>query len=469
MAARENQGLQIALIIFVVLTIALAVSTFMFFSKFDEERNKIAEYEKKASEASRQANEYQTDLKEVKTILGVAPADSLKAIQEAKKKDFDALAPGIGEDKQNYRALALQLDKTLKEKDANLIAAQEREKKLNEKIKTDETTKVKEVSTYKQSTEDRKSDYDGEREKLMDAVKSADEAKQAALAKLETQKKSFDDSSRELNAQIQDRDKTIEKLSKVIEKQKSVITAGEQELEVADGMVRWVNQGEQLVWLDKGSADGLRQQVSFKVIDREEPNPAAAPTKATIEVVRVTGNHSAEARIISDEPSDPIMPGDLLFSTAWQPGRIEHFAVAGFMDVDGDRISDRDLVKQLVEVNRGVLDAELTDKGDLVGELTPGTKYLIVGDKPTDKDVKGDLLKNWSRMIANAETLGIRVMPLAKFLDYVGYKAQQRTVALDRSASPDSFKPRLPDVPRKSIGKPIDYSPIRPKPKNTLY
>jgi hypothetical protein len=469
MAARENQGLQIALIIFVVLTIALAVSTFMFFSKFDEERNKIAEYEKKASEANKLANDYQSELKEVKTILGAAPADGLKAIQEAKEKDFKALGHGMGEDKQNYRALAMQLEKTLKEAQGNLIAAQEREKKLNDKIKVDETTKVKEVSTYKQSTEDRKTDYDEEREKLMKSVASADDAKQAALQKIEAQKKSFDKDKAALAVEIQDRDATIKKLSDVIEKQKRVLREGEAELEFADGTVRWVNQGEQLAWIDKGSADGLRQQVSFKVIDREEPNPATAPTKATIEVVRVTDSHSAEARIISDNPSDPIMPGDLLFSTAWQPGRIEHFAVAGFTDVDGDRISDRDLVKQLIQVNRGVLDAELTDKGDLVGELTPGTKYLILGDKPTDKDVKGDILKNWSRMMANAETLGIRVLPLSQFLDYVGYKAQQRTVALGRDADPSSFKPKMPDVPQKSIGKPIDYSPIRPKPKKTLY
>lgn len=469
MAARENQGLQIALIIFVVLTIALAVSTFMFFSKFDEERNKIAEYEKKANEANRLANDYQTELKEVKAILGVAPGDKLEAVKETKKKDFDALAPGMGEDKQNYRALATQIYKTLKEAEANLIAAQEREKKLNDKIKEDEKTKVEVVSTYKQSTEERKTDYDGERDKLMKAVAAADEAKQDALKKLEAQKKAFDQDKAELATEIKNRDDTISKLSKVIDKQKQVILEGEKELEVADGTIRWVNQGEQLAWIDKGSADGLRQQVSFKVIDRDEPNPATAPTKGTVEVVKIVDSHSAEARIITDNPTDPIMPGDRLFSTSWQPGRIEHFAVAGFMDVDGDKLSDRDLVKQLIQVNRGVLDAELTDNGDLVGELTPSTKYLVIGEKPTDKDIKGDILKNWSRMITNAETLGVRIIPLSRFLDYVGYASQQRTVALDRNANPNSFKPRQPDVPRKSIGKTIDYAPIRPKPTKSLY
>ena len=41
MAARENQGLQIALIIFVMLTIVLIVTTFMFFSSYQEAQEKI--------------------------------------------------------------------------------------------------------------------------------------------------------------------------------------------------------------------------------------------------------------------------------------------------------------------------------------------------------------------------------------------------------------------------------------------
>ena len=40
MAARENQGLQIALIIFVMLTIVLIVTTFLFFRNYQEAQEK---------------------------------------------------------------------------------------------------------------------------------------------------------------------------------------------------------------------------------------------------------------------------------------------------------------------------------------------------------------------------------------------------------------------------------------------
>jgi hypothetical protein len=60
-------------------------------------------------------------------------------------------------------------------------------------------------------------------------------------------------------------------------------------------------------------------------------------------------------------------------------------------------------------------------------------------------------------------------MPLERFLDYVGYTVEQKTVALDGSASPGDFKAKLPDVPRKSIGKTIDFAPKRPEPKPSRY
>ncbi len=51
MAARENQGLQIALIVFVMLTIILIVTTFLFFQNYREEQTK----NKTLDEASRKA------------------------------------------------------------------------------------------------------------------------------------------------------------------------------------------------------------------------------------------------------------------------------------------------------------------------------------------------------------------------------------------------------------------------------
>ena len=453
MAARENQGLHIALIVFVVLTILLAVTTFMFFSRWDEELAKIADFEKATKTANTQADEYLTELKEVKTILGVTAADNLKTIGEMKKSDFEQWAPGTPDDKQNYHDLAKQLYTTLAQKQKDIIAAQEREQKLADKIKSDEATKVVEVNTYKKTVDERSADYTTERNKLNEQVSSAATAKSEAQQNYDARRKEFDSEVARSKAEVNDLNDQIVKLKQTISRMVDEREKEEKTYEVADGRVRWVNQGEQLVWIDRGSADGLNQQVAFNVIDRDEPNAAAATPKGTIEVIRVTDRHSAEARIISDNPTNPILPGDLLFHAAWQPGRIEHFALADFMDIDGDGLSDRETIKQIIIVSGGVIDAEVTDEGKWVGDMEVGTKYLILGDRPTDKNLNPDVQKNRNRILDAAKRLGVKQLSVDKFLDYVGYEVRQKTVALDRNARRQTLKPDFPKSLARALVK----------------
>ena len=51
MATRENQGLQIALIIFLMLTVGLAISTYVYF-RSSEEQTKVAEAAEAKAKAS---------------------------------------------------------------------------------------------------------------------------------------------------------------------------------------------------------------------------------------------------------------------------------------------------------------------------------------------------------------------------------------------------------------------------------
>ena len=78
-----------------------------------------------------------------------------------------------------------------------------------------------------------------------------------------------------------------------------------------------------------------------------------------IEVTHLLSPHLAEARIVEDDLSNPLMPGDQIFSPSWEPGRAEHFALAGFIDIDGDGNSDRQRVHDLIALNGGVIDEEV--------------------------------------------------------------------------------------------------------------
>jgi hypothetical protein len=194
------------------------------------------------------------------------------------------------------------------------------------------------------------------------------------------------------------------------------------------------------VWINLGAADGLARQTIFSVYGQEETGLAQAERKASIEVTRVLNDHLAEARITSDNPADPIMPGDQIFSPAWKPGEPVHFAFAGLLDIDGDRRSDRELIHGLVASAGGVIDAEVSEAGEQMipgGQVTSSTRYLVLGQAPSDR--KG--MTEWSRILTVAEQLGVETLQMDKFLSMIGYQRELRTVPLGKAGRPEDFKP----------------------------
>jgi hypothetical protein len=248
------------------------------------------------------------------------------------------------------------------------------------------------------------------------------------------------------------------------------LVAEEKSTEQSDGKVTWVNQGARLVWLNLGSEDGLRRQISFSVIASDGINPVTAEKKGTIEVVRVLDGHLAEARIMDDDPANPIMPGDKLFSAAWQPGHAEHFALVGLMDLDKDGISDLDKIRNLIIVNGGIVDAELKDDGTRVGKMTVDTHYLVQGAQPTEKSKKSaEYFKNYSAMIDELKLLPMKKISLEDLVAYLGYKDRERTVQLGSEAKPSDFRPRAPnEVPRRSQNESFKNRRNTPSGKNDV-
>jgi hypothetical protein len=81
-----------------------------------------------------------------------------------------------------------------------------------------------------------------------------------------------------------------------------------------------VDQRSRTVWINLGRADGLDRQTAFGVYSGDADEMGKAKKKATIEVTKITGDHSAEARITEDKAADPITPGDKVFTPLWSPG-----------------------------------------------------------------------------------------------------------------------------------------------------
>jgi len=224
------------------------------------------------------------------------------------------------------------------------------------------------------------------------------------------------------------------------------------DLEAPDGEVIWVNQVDGTVYIDLGYQDGLRRQTSFSVYDHDVANALTAEPKGTIEVVQVKSDMSI-AKVTSDiyakdKLLNPILKGDKIISAIFHRGEPEQFAIVGKIDIDGDGRSDLPLLLRLIERNVGVVDAFVDESGNQGGssKITPRTKYLVMGEKPTDK-TKTEILDAYNDMVKLADDNGVRVIPLKDLLDHMGFEGQGRSVGLGRSANPDDFKPKSGDQP----------------------
>jgi hypothetical protein len=234
----------------------------------------------------------------------------------------------------------------------------------------------------------------------------------------------------------------IENLSQKVESQRAP------KYETPSGDITHVDQGTKSVWVNLGSADGLERQMKFSVLDQKETGVTQAKKKGSIEITRVMEAHLAEARIVDNPLADPILVGDKIYSPTFRKGQKTHFALAGLIDLNNDGRSDQEKVKAIITSNGGAVDAELLDDGSIAGKMTVETRYLVQGQRPTDKTNK-NIMEGYSKMVEKATELGVLTITLDELLNRMGYVPEKRVVPLDRggtggSGQQDQFRKRTP-------------------------
>jgi hypothetical protein len=210
--------------------------------------------------------------------------------------------------------------------------------------------------------------------------------------------------------------------------------------EQPDGEIVSVDNTSRTVWINIGSQDGLRPQVSFSVYTRDNRGLGRSDRdiKAKVEVTRIKEGHLAEARIIEEDLFRPIAAGDPIYSPLWSAGRTEYFAFVGRPDLDEDGNSDWDLLDEILRNAGARKELYIDDEGvrqPANGRLTARTKFLVVGDIDDPIDFSGQvekmeiarkILDEQKALIDDAKVYGVQVVRLNDFLAYIGYKAQHR-------------------------------------------
>lgn len=467
--ARENQGLQIAMIVFVLLTIIFAVTTFIFYSQYSEANKKEMASAQQARDNEKAAREALQAMEEMKAMMGFRATDSLTDIQGQFASDMNRYAATLPKESQFYRPTLQHQAGVIRGQSEALVNEQATVAQLKADLAAQTELVKTEIAKHEKMLEELKQDKQGELEKF----NAEREQHKADLAKIDENWKKSRTEGEAAHAELENKlaavTSDLSKIGNRFEVAKGKLDAMRRETpDQFQGEIRWVSQRNGVVWIDLGHADALQPQTTFGVYAAGSSDMTELGKKASIEVTQLLGNHLAEARILADADANPIMPGDRIYTPVWSLGERRHFAVAGLIDLDGDGYADPAELQRfhaLIAMNGGVVDAPMDAQGKRDGSMSMDTRYLVLGKEP-DAASQPQLFQDFSDMRDAAAKLRVETLALEKFLDRMGWKRQSEVVSYDDGTG-SGFSVQPDRAPRVSSGQMSDAFKRREPPRTS--
>ena len=476
MAARENQGYGIGIIVLAVIAVMLLVTTVFSTMKAYEnyDRTSAAQDDAKFKDALAKAYTAKADMlsamlglegttpSEIETYRDLVTnassgagdragdiqqiADSAQAIYAIYQKDMsfntaitDEGAEVPGADK-TYKGTVDKMASALRAANASVFdKRQESERIRNEaeqQIATITNTLKERTSALTQAEADLSEEQNRnktEEEKLLQQVEQGQEF-------ADSQRAEFDDQKEELQLA---NDKIAEDMKFVVKQNvalKDKVNEYEKEVfDLADGKI--VKVSESNVYIDLGRLDGVRPNLSFAVYDVEANDFEKGRHKAKIEVTEVIGPHLAKARITEQDPLNPIGTADQVLSATFDRGDAVTIALGGFIDIDNDGISDVDKLKRMIVRNGGRVVASHDEDGNITGQIDSSTRFFVVGGTP--RVGARNVIAALSTMQEQAEGNSVDRISLKKLLNWMGVHPSAEVDRLDNRIG-SGFQPRSP-------------------------
>jgi hypothetical protein len=453
--ARENQGLQIAMIVFVLLTIVFGVTTFLFFSQYKEASKKALAADQAASKESATARDAIKQMDDLKKMMGFAETENVGDIQKGFAADMEKYAKTYPAETRFYRQALQRQAGVIKEKDESLANEQAAVAKLKADLAAQTAMTKLEIEKHDKAAQAAQKDKEGElgkfnadRDQLKGTLTKMD-------ADFKQSKKDSDAAQADLQNKLAATTKDLGKVTDTYEIAKGKLNDMQRESpDKFQGEIRWVNQYNRVVWIDLGEADALRPQTTFGVYAAGKGDMTEVGKKASIEVTRVLGSHLAEARLLDDAGAGPVRPGARLYTPVCGLGEKRHFAIAGKIDLNGDGYcepAELQRLHTLIEMNGGVVDSRTDAQGKRDGKIDLNTRYLILGKRPDASSPEAER-NDYSQMSGEAKRLRVEEITVEKFLDQMGWKRRSEIVNYGAGGE-NSFAVRPDESPRVSTGQ----------------
>lgn len=457
MAARQDQGLHIALSIFIFLFVGTFVLWYLYFKSASELQQQLTQTESQLTGEQGRSNNLRSENQRLRQMIGFDEVEDFPNVEKTFGEDMQRFGQTFDESRRFYRDILEYIYKENDDIAAREATAKQQIKDLNERLLAKQAESDKQVAQFEAQANKAEQEVAALTTQYKNDRAELDETTKKLQSTLQTQRTELQGQITSLQAKLKEIDSKLAKSEQAKANLLEQRNVASDTFEVADGRVSWVSQNG-TVWINLGEADSLRRQITFSVYDTDQHDAAKAKKKGSIEVTRILGDHLAEARVTQDDAENPILTGDQIYSQVWERGNKLHFALTGVIDIDDDGRSDLQLARDLIELNGGVVDSYLGEDGKVVGSMSVITRYLVLGEFPEEAR-KIALRDGWQKMNDEASDYGIEVITLGEFLSQMGYQPAGRAVQLSRgSASSDSesdasegssaFRPRSPaDVP----------------------
>jgi hypothetical protein len=215
----------------------------------------------------------------------------------------------------------------------------------------------------------------------------------------------------------------------------------EPQIREPDGHILMLDEASKIVHLDIGRKDNVYPGLTFGVYDRNVPIPPDGKGKAEIQVFNIDENISV-AKILTTDPQNPVLKGDVVANLVWSKDQTNLFVVAGDFDLDGNGERDYEAERKI----KGLID---TWGGKVQPDVTINTDFIVLGTtpqvlpRPTYDEISIDplamdkyekslqRLEQYKKIKEQADKLQIPLLNYERFLYLIGYK--------DQAARPGSF------------------------------
>jgi len=479
MAVRDKNlvAWQAYVITMAFISVGLMLGMFFLYRTYADTAKRSAEMSTKYNDTLSEAKKSEARVTRLKAMLGYGQHTSEDL--QAMAQEF-AADPTLGEVEKDFAEQMKLFAKSDKDTDKNLLKLPKflmdtirlRNEELDRARKREVEIQKEQADTLARETAAREDaqkkmaqaiqDLEAERSKHVQQVTTLNTEKDAIAKQFADNKALFDKKLAALTASNSALDAKNKEQAGVIADQQALLVAfREDDFAAPQGDIISVEDGGQTVWINLGSADGLKEGVPFNVIPSDTIKPTKEKFKARLLVTRIVDAHLARAKATDLNPRNPIMTGDKVYSPAWRAGRSVGFALVGSMDFDGNFQDDTEMIKDLIVASGGKIDAIMDTKLATQGKPTIGTAFIVMGTDTVDSEnMSADQrakIQKYAGFIKEAKSLGATQMSLDNLLSYLKPKNSDRTISLGNRISGADFPIQQSNNPPISTGRVSDF------------